>query len=267
MLCGQPSAFDLYGYDDAGLHAAFQKYDVLSVRDRKAVVDKAIQEVQAMTASPSAHSRDIRASNSSTAAAGSGGLELQQSRHQPVSKVSSLRNLVGGGSKHGVAAADSQEMQASAASLLHGAQTTGEHQQGSQVSQRNRGIRLMTAEGPPSAAQLLSVADLAAASTEPKTHKQAANRSQPVLVCLDSQTAAASQLHKGIRHLEASSSSGPSPSTAEQAHRGGGSAALVGEDEEFSVGSGEQSNARHHQLTVKWLKAAQTRCSRSSSLQ
>ncbi len=242
VMCGHLSASDLTirGETLSGLRAAFQKYDVLSVRDRKAVVDKAIQEVLAVTASPSAHSRDGLASISSTATAASGGLELRQFRQQPVSKVSSLKNLVGGGSKHGRAAADDQDMQTSAASLLHGAQPPGKHQQAAQVSQRNRGIRLMTAEGPPSAAQLLSVADLAAASTEPRNHKHPVSRSQPVLHPGDSQTAAAPQSHKGVRHLEASGS-GPLPSIAELARP----AVLVGEDEEFSVDSGGLSNARH----------------------
>ena len=191
-----------------------------------------------MTGSPTAHSRDGLASTSSTASAASGSLELQQ----PVSKVSSLKNLVGGERLHGGVAASNQDMQASAASLVHGAQPPGKHQQVAQVSQRNRGIRLMTAEGPPSAAQLLSLADLAAASTEPKNLKQPANRSQPVLHPGGLQTAAALPLHEGVRHPGASSS-GPLSSTAEQAHRGGGSTVLVGEDEEFSVGSGEPSKA------------------------
>lgn len=218
-------------------------YDALSVRDRKAVVDKAIQEVYAMTASPSAQhptSKTRLTGVSSTASASSGGMELQPSSQQPVTRVSSLKNLVGDESRHGGLAADSQHMQASTASSVHGARACAEQQHAVQVSKRNRGMRLMTAEGAHATAQLLSVADLAAACTG-TILKDPASVMQPDLHPEVSPTAAAPQLHTSNRHLEGFSTSSLS-SAAEQALRGSPTAVLVGEDEEFSVGSGKSEH-------------------------
>ena len=193
-----------------------------------------------MAASPSAHSSDRLASLSSAASTASGPVELQHSSQQPVSRVSSLRNLVGDKSRHGGLAADSQQMQASAACSGQGMGAAAEQQQAVRVSQRNRGMRLMTAEGAHATAQLLSVADLAAASNGPIL-SDPASMMQPDLHPELPRKAAAPRLHKGNRHLEALGT-GSLSSAAEQAHRVNATEVLVGEDEEFSVGSG---NAEH----------------------
>ena len=202
------------------------------------MVDRAIHEVHAMTAGPSAQSTAERAWVSSTPNAPSLGTQLQQPRLHPGTKVSSLKNLVGDGSKQGSPVADSEQMRASTASLSLGADHLAEQQQEiAQLSQRNRGIRLMTAEGASSAAQLLSAADLAAASSEPR-QAPSASTMQPGRHAGVLQAAAARRPPAGTTTLEASSSAA-SPSTAEQALSGSATAVLVGEDEEFSVSSGD----------------------------
>ena len=221
----------------AGWHAAFEKYDVLSVRDRRAVVDKAIQEVHALAAGSPAQSRGERASSLPTDDASLGAVELPTSYGHPAGKVSSLKNLVGDRNKPVLLAADLEGVQSSADTLAHSTGAPAEQQRVAQVSQRNRGIKLMTAAGSSSAARLSSVADLAAASAEPR-HEHSPAAKQPRVHAGGSQRAAVHQSHMRTQHLGAPTLS-RAPSTAEQAYSMGAPAVLVGEDEEFSVGSGE----------------------------
>ena len=159
-------------------------------------------------------------------------------------------NAVGAGIKQGDSAAGSELLRASTASLSHGPQPSAEQQASAQVSQRNRGIRLMTAEGALSAAPLLSSADLAAASSEPR-QGPSANTMQPGPHAAALQVAAMRRSHAGSRSMEASSSA-TFPSAAEQALSRSATAVLVGEDEEFSVSAGDPvrclGQAMHGQL-------------------
>ena len=217
-----------------GLHAAFKKYDVLLPGDRKAVVDKAMQVVHALTVSASAQSARKPISASSPGGASSAGNRLQQTTAQNSSKVSNLKNLVGNGSEQGVPSG----------SVVSSSSSSGPHSEGLSVglqlddrqqkkmpegglSQRNRGIKLMAAEGSSTRAQLLTTADLAAACSEPK-------KEQSGMQAELSQRAAK---HTGGSHPEAFSI-GTNQSEAEQAQSRSAIAGLVGEDEEFSVGSG-----------------------------
>lgn len=223
----------------AGLHAAFKKYDALSPKDRKAVVDKAMQVVQALTASASAQSDSEPIRASSLGDASSAGNRLHQTRAQNGSKVSSLKNLVGSGSKQGVLSASLESSSSSSGlhseGLSEGLQLDDrqqKHMPEGSLSQRNRGIKLMVAEGSSTRVQLLTTADLAAACSE---HRKEQSGTQSG----SSQRAAK---HTGGSHPEAPSI-GTNHSEAEQAQSRGAIAVLVGEDEEFSVGSGNSPSA------------------------
>ena len=166
-----------------------------------------------------------------------GGMEQQHPHTQPGRRVSSLEDAVGDSSKPGTLPKDSEHMQSKTEFLSLGKGLPPEQQQVAQASQRNRSIKLMTAAGTHSAGQLVSPADLAAASTEPR-YEQLSKNIQPGLYPGNSQRAAKRQSHTGMRHWEASSI-GTVPSTAEQVHSRSATAVLVGEDEEFCVGSGD----------------------------
>ena len=219
--------------------AAFQKYELLSARDRRSVVDEAIREVQAQESgsandNTSANSQrgqqqaEHTASDTHTA-----GSQPVHDRQRP--KVSSMKNLVRVGSQDEASSRALSSERHSTAALQESVQQHGRlgddgrpgQESKARMSQKHRSLRLMTAEG--AGAELLSSADAAGVSADP---------SPPRAV-----SAAASQLQQGPRGTHASEvgrglpgSSGMRPPSGQLT---GAGAVLVGEDEEFSVNSGE----------------------------
>ena len=207
--------------------AAFQKYDLLSARDRRSVVEEAIQEVRAQkngsaNDSSSAHSQRVPQQAERTACdTYPTGSQPVHERQRPIQKVSSMTNLVGAGSLDEPCNRASYSEQPSAVAGDDGRRG---QESNARMSKKHRGLRLMTPEG--SGAQLLSSADAAGASAEPP-------RAVP---------AAVSQLQQDPRTTHASSASRGLPGSGSlQAPSGQPGAVLVGEDEEFSVNSGELS--------------------------
>ena len=184
------------------------------------------------SATPSQHSTAEASLVSSSSTSG-------QSRHAVGKKVSSLRNLVGGGSKETAASRAEQTVHASAVPALGSERQPSEAQQQafhpvSRVSQRRTAIRLMAPEGAAPGAQLLSAGDLAAASAEPGPG-QPPGSMQSGAQAHRLEAAAAAPLLRGSRR----STAGADVSAEHSPDTKSGEAVLVGEDEEFSVSPGE----------------------------
>lgn len=133
-----------------------------------------MREVHALTCGAPALNSSANPSQHSTAEASlvPPSSTAGQSGHAAGRKVSSLRNLVGSGSKERSASRAEQAMQASAVPALDSEKQPSEAQQEAvhpvrRVSQRHTAIRLMTPEGAAPGAQLRCAGDLAAASAEP----------------------------------------------------------------------------------------------------
>ena len=162
-----------------------------------------------------------------------------QNRHAAGKKASSLRNLVGGGSKERAASRAEQAMHASAVPALGSERQPSEAQQQTvhpvrRVSQRHAAIRLMTPEGAAPGTQLQSAGDLAAASAEPGPGQPPGSMQVGAHAHRVEAAAAAPLLHGSSR-----STAGADVSAEHFPDTKSGRAMLVGEDEEFSVSPGE----------------------------
>ena len=221
--------------------AAFQKYELLSARDRRSVVEEAIREVGAQKSGSVndgilAHSQrgqqQAERSASNTCTAGS---QPEHDRQRPTPKVSSMDTLGRVESQNEAYSRALSSEQHSTAALQSSAQQQGRlgddgrPEQGgkARMSRKPGNLRLMTPEG--AGAELLSSADAAGASADPSPPWAG--------------SAAASRLQQGPRAAHASGVGGDLPgSSGMQTPSGqgtGAAAVLVGEDEEFSVSSGE----------------------------
>ncbi len=221
--------------------AAFQKYELLSARDRRSVVEEAIREVRAQKSGAVddgilAYSQrgqqqtDCSASNTHTA-----GSQPAHDRQRPTPKVSSMNTLGRVESQDKAPSRALSSEQHSTATLQDSAQQhgrlgdDGRPGQGSKarMSQKHGSVRLMTPEG--AGAQLLSSADAADASVDPssiRTVSAAASWLQ--------QRPAAGHASEAGRDLPGSSGMPTLPGQGT-----GAGVVLVGEDVEFSVNSGE----------------------------
>ena len=156
-------------------------------------------------------------------------------RQRPTPKVSSMNTLGRVDCQDEASSRALSSEQHSTAALQSSAQQHGNlgndgrpgQESNAKMSQKYRGLRLMTPEG--AGAELLSSADAAGASADPSLPR--------------ARLAAASQLQQGPRAAHTSDAGQGLPgSSGMQSPSGQGTSAgavLVGEDEEFSVKSGE----------------------------